>query len=85
MELKMVAVSNVKVGDIIMSLDFAGNTSCYSIGKVISIVDDETYINCKGISRVWEGKAEAGADFGTLVEGESFMDEKFPGRITVIA
>ena len=81
----MVAVSNVKVGDIIMSLDFAANSTCYSIGKVISIVENDSYINCKGISRVWEGKAEAGADFGTPIEGNHFMDEKFPGRITVIA
>jgi hypothetical protein len=76
--------TEVKVGDIIKSLDFAGRDSCYMIGKVIALLDDGDYINCKGIARVWDGKASAGEDFGAPREGLHFLDKHYPGRITVI-
>jgi len=81
-------VAEVKVGDVIKSLDFAGNDTCYMIGKVIALLDDGDLINCAAIARVWEGKAEIvdrTADFSANREGLFFMDERFPGRITVIA
>lgn len=80
--------ATAKVGDIIKSLDFAGNDTCYMIGKVIALLDDGEYLNCKAILRVWEGKAQVvdnTADFSVPQEGMMFMDERFPGRITVLA
>ena len=76
--------AEIRVGDIIKSLDFPGNESCYMIGKVIAVLDDG-YINCQGIAKVWQGTAEAGRDFGVMPEGSHFLDEAFPGRITVIS
>jgi hypothetical protein len=78
-------VAEVKVGDVIKSLDFAGREDCYMLGKVIALLDNGDYINCKGIARVWGGKSEACEDFGAPREGLHFMDKHFPGRITVIA
>lgn len=81
-------VAEVKVGDVIKSLDFAGNETCYMIGKVIAILQDGDVYNCKAIAKVWEGKAEIVTnvhDFTSPREGLTFMDERFPGRITVIA
>jgi hypothetical protein len=78
-------VAEVKVGDVIKSLDFVGNDTCYMIGKVIAILEDGDLLNCKGIARVWEGKAEAGYGFSAYREGLHFMDNAFPGRITVLA
>lgn len=81
-------VVEVKVGDVIKSLDFAGKESCYMIGKVIAILEDGELLNCKAIARVWDGVAKIvdnTADFSTYIEGDHFMDARFPGRITVIA
>ena len=81
-------VAQVQVGDVIKSLDFPGNDSCYMIGKVVAIFDNGQVLNCKAIVKVWEGKAEIVSnvyDFAVPIEGAHFMDEKFPGRITVIA
>ena len=73
----------VKIGDVIKALDFPGRADCYMVGKVIEVSDE--MIRCAGISRVWAGVAEAGQDFQTVAQGEHFMDEAFPGRVTVIA
>ncbi len=81
-------MSAIKVGDVIKSLDFPGNDSCYMIGKVIAILQDGDLLNCKAIVKVWEGKAEvvtSANDFTTPREGLHFMDESFPGRVTIFA
>lgn len=79
-------MQTVKMGDVVKSLDFPGTNDCYMIGKVVAIFDD--MYNCKAIVQVWEGKAEIVSnvyDFAVPCEGHHFLDEKFPGRITVIA
>jgi hypothetical protein len=81
-------VAQVRVGDVIKSLDFPGNDTCYMIGKVIAILHNGDTYNCKAIAKVWEGKAEIVTnvhDFAVPREGLNFMDESRPGRITVIA
>jgi hypothetical protein len=81
-------MQKVKVGDVIKSLDFIGNDTCYMIGKVVEILQDEDLYRCKAIVQVWEGKAEIVTDnrnFTVSREGYDFMDNQFPGRITVIA
>ena len=79
----MVAV--VKVGDIIKSLDFAGNDTCYKVGKVVHMAADG-YMNVDGFMSVWEGKVEFVTEkFGVPAKGDHFMDERFPGRVTVLA
>ena len=80
-------MSEVKVGSIIRSLDFAGNDSCYMIGKVVAILEDGELYNCKAILKVWGDKVESTThplDFSVPREGLIFSDDRFPGRITVL-
>jgi hypothetical protein len=77
-------VQVAKVGDVIRSLDFNGNFTCYMIGLVVET--DGDVIHCRGISRVWEGKSQRiDQKFTTVQEGGHFMDASLPGRITVLA
>jgi hypothetical protein len=81
-------VAQIQVGDVIKSLDFPGTDTCYMIGKVVAIFDNGQVLNCKAIVKVWEGKAEIvtnAHDFAVPIEGLQFMDERFPGRITLVA
>lgn len=81
-------VAAVKVGDVIKSLDFAGTEDCYMIGKVVAILYSGEVYRCKAIAKVWEGNAKIVSnvhDFEVPCEGLQMLDERFPGRITVIA
>ena len=81
-------MSEVKVGSIIRSLDFAGNDTCYMIGKVVSILEGGDLYNCKAILKVWEDKVDTttrSRDFSVPREGLIFADDVFPGRVTVLA
>jgi hypothetical protein len=76
-----------QVGDLIKSLDFAGNTDHYMIGKVTQLEGD--FIYCDTIKIVRGGKSTDIANgatpwFKTAQEGTMFMDESFPGRVAVI-
>lgn len=76
-------VVEVKVGDVIRSLDFAGRSDCYMIGQVLEIKDG--MITCQGVSQVIEGRASSSDRvFVTPQEGGHFMDQMYPGRITVL-
>lgn len=76
-------VQVAKVGDVIRSLDFPGNFTCYRIGLVVDV--DGEIIKCRGISTVWEGASKRDeSEFQTSQEGTHFLDNKFPGRIMVI-
>lgn len=77
-------VQDVKVGDVIRSLDFPGNFECYMIGLVTDVKGD--LITCRGISRVWEGRSERiDHNFTTVQPGAHFMDRRLPGRIEIVA
>lgn len=81
-------MAEVKVGDVIKSLDFAGTYDCYMIGKVIATLYSGEVYRCKAIAKVWEGKAAVVSDvydFEVPAEGLQMLDERFPGRITVLA
>lgn len=81
-------MSKIEVGSIIRSLDFAGNDSCYMIGKVVAILEGGDLYNCKAILKVWENKVDSTTrprDFSVPREGLIFADDMFPGRVTVIA
>jgi hypothetical protein len=80
--------NTIKVGDVIKSLDFPGNESCYMIGKVVAIAEIGDLYNCKAIIRVWEDKARvvtSADDFTTQAQGLHWMDKQYPGRVTLIA
>lgn len=76
-------VHKAQVGDVIRSLDFAGNYNHYMIGLVLE-ADDEV-IRCRGISRVIEGHSQKiDYEFTTVQPGVHFMDIRCPGRIEVV-
>ena len=50
--------NEMKVGDIVKSLDFVGIDSCYYVGKVISISKMDGTFRAEFIKRVWEGKTD---------------------------
>lgn len=77
-------VEFAKVGDLIRSLDFPGIDDHYMIGVVIEVEGD--FIKCQAISRVWNGVSQAPEDkfFTTVQNGCHFMDNRFPGRITIL-
>ena len=76
-------IVEVKVGDMIRSLDFAGRSDCYMIGRVLEIKDG--MITCQGMLEVIESRTSTSDRvFMTPLEGGHFMDELYPGRITVL-
>ena len=76
-------VTQVKVGDVIRSLDFPGRLDCYMIGQVLEIKNGE--IKCQGVSQVIEGKASSSNRVFIAPDiGHHFMDQMHPGRITVL-
>jgi len=77
-------VEFAKVGDLIRSLDFAGIDDHYMIGIVVEVEGD--FIKCQATSRVWSGIAQAPEDkfFTTVQNGCHFMDNRYPGRITIL-
>lgn len=80
-------MNKLNVGDVIKSRDFAGNNTCYIIGKVIKYDNDTGEIECKGIIQVWENELqdECPEEFITVDNGYLPFDNQFGDRITVIA
>jgi hypothetical protein len=76
----------MKVGDIVKSLDFNGIDSCYMIGKVVAVQYDGVF-RAKFIKRVWQGKEDRKfkTDYFTApVQGNSFMDTPENPRVVVL-
>jgi len=79
--------NEMKVGDIVKSLDFVGIDNCYMIGKVVGIQNDGLF-RAQFIKRVWEGVEDRKfkTDYFTApVQGNHFMDRDDQPRIVVIA
>ena len=80
--------NEMKVGDIVKSLDFVGIDNCYYVGKVISISKMDGTFRAEFIKRVFEGVEDRKFKTDTFVaplQGNHFMDDLAPGRVTVIA
>ena len=76
-------MEKIKPFSIVKSLDFAGNKDCYIIGTFIGM--KRGLLQIRGYLRVWDGKAEdTNETYLVPPEGVFFMDEKFPGRVTVL-
>ena len=77
----------MKIGDIVKSYDFPGNTECYMVGQVVGVFKFDGTFRAKFIKRVWLGENDKKfkTDYFTApLQGKAFMDEKFQ-RIVVIA
>jgi hypothetical protein len=78
--------SEMKVGDIVKSLDFVGIDNCYMIGKVVGIQNDGQF-RAEFIKRVWEGVEDRKfkTDYFTAPQqGNHFMDRDDQPRVVVL-
>lgn len=79
-------MSQVKVGDIVKSLDFNGVDSCYMVGKVVAVQFDGLF-RAKFIKRVWQGAEDKKFKtdyFSAPLQGNQFMDSDDNPRVIVI-
>ena len=71
-------MKNVKIGSVIKSFDFYGNTDCYMIGEVLEIKGN--VLVCKTLKQVFNNMEEVGSDtFSTPMQGEGLMDDSSLG------
>ena len=69
--------NEIKVGDVVKSLDFVGVNDCYYIGLVTEILSNGRF-KAKSIKRVWQGEIDKSPlvdEFCALLPGESFFDD----------
>lgn len=79
-------MSQVKVGDIVKSLDFNGVDNCYMVGKVVAVQFDGLF-RAKFIKRVWQGAEDKKFKtdyFSAPLQGNQFMDSNDNPRVIVI-
>lgn len=80
-------MSQIKVGDIVKSLDFNGINDCYMVGEVVGVQFDGQF-RAKFIKRVWQGQVDRKfkTDYFTAPQqGEHFMDRAGFPRVVVVA
>ena len=76
-----------RVGDIVKSLDFPGNPDHYMVGEVFAVINDILFCNTLRVVRDGLSSYEAlcmNREFRAPVDGAHFMDQSFPGRITLV-
>ena len=79
-------MSEVKVGDIVKSLDFNGIDNCYMVGKVVAVQFDGVF-RAEFIKRVWQGEIDKKFKtdyFSAPLQGNQFMDRDDSPRVIVI-
>lgn len=77
----------MKVGDIVKSLDFVGDETCYMIGEVVSINENWNTFKARTIKVVWCKKPQERFDayFQAPLQGTSFRDNEYDTpRVMVI-
>lgn len=81
-------MSQIKIGSIIKSLDFAGMSGNYMVGRVVKTEFNGEIIYCDTIEIVRNNKSSSDTSkmtwFKTMAEGSCFMDAQHPGRVTVL-
>ena len=85
--------NEMKVGDIVKSLDFPHTDDCYYVGKVVGIFHDGTF-RAEVIDRVWLGVSDKlrkkkirdtmGDYFVAPLPGHHFADDLMFPRVEVI-
>lgn len=74
----------IKLFSVIKSLDFPGNEDYYLVGTVVEFIED--MIKVKGFTKtIGDRIVDTDEYYMVPAPGVHFLDEKFPGRITVIA
>jgi len=79
--------NEIKVGDVVKSLDFVGSNDCYYVGLVTAIHGDGTF-RADTIKRVWMGAVDnrfPSATFVAPLPGHHFADDLMFPRVEVLA
>ncbi len=69
--------NEIKVGDVVKSLDFVGVNDCFYVGLVTEILNDGRF-RAKAIKRVWKGEADKrplADEFFAPLPGYDFFDD----------
>jgi hypothetical protein len=70
--------NEIKVGDVVKSLDFVGVNDCYYVGVVIGISEMDGTFRARTVQRVWQGNADKKFLSDTFVAplpGNHFFDD----------
>ena len=89
----MESKQQVRIGDVVKSLDFVGVNDCYYVGLIVGISEMDSRFRAKTVKRVWRGQADniPHSDYFTApLPGHDFsdylsQDEGVEPRIQVIA
>jgi hypothetical protein len=68
----------IKVGDVVKSLDFVGVNNCYYVGLVTSISEMDGTFRADTIKRVWMGQIDkdfVSNSFISALPGNHFFDD----------
>ena len=80
-------MSQLKVGDIVKSLDFNGIDTCYMVGKVVGVYPRTGEFRAQFIKRVWQGATDNKfkTDYFTApLQGNQFLDRADSPRVIVV-
>lgn len=70
----MESKQQVRIGDVVKSLDFVGVNNCYYVGLVMGINEIDGTFRAKTIKRVWEGQVDSEKIY------PYFFDAPLPGN-----
>ena len=74
----MESKQQVRIGDVVKSLDFVGINDCYYVGLVVGISEMDSTFRAKTVKRVWQGQADKKplSDYFTApLPGHEFFDD----------
>lgn len=54
----MESKQQVRIGDVVKSLDFVGVNDCYYVGLVVGISEMDGTFRAKTVKRVWQGEVD---------------------------
>ena len=69
----------IKVGDVVKSLDFVGVNDCFYVGLVVGISKMDGTFRAKTIKRVWQGEVDKKKIYNDFfvapLPGQAFFDD----------
>ena len=74
----MESKQQVRIGDVVKSLDFVGINDCYYVGLIVGISEMDSTFRAKTVKRVWQGQADKKplSDYFTApLPGHEFFDD----------
>lgn len=78
---------NLRVGDVVKSMDFPDVENCYMVGKVVAVSESFGEFRAEFIKRVWLGSEDRKfkTDYFTApLQGKAFLDRADAPRVVVI-